>query len=176
MQIVKNHKGKYNFIPVDKELSVGNVVSETWFNRVGPFNEVDKLAIIEDITDPKRFNLLRMDGTILSKAGFDKMTPPSEGFRQVAHKQEDETMKWTWINSETGALLSPETDPEQTIWVDGASEFSQGFASFKRGEKRNYVDTKGNILLENDVDETRNFENGVAVVGNEGKFNYIDAT
>lgn len=124
MQIVKNYKGKFNFIPIDKEFSVKNVVSKKWFDRVGPFNEQDKCAIVSDIHDPKKFNLLRADGTLFFSEGegVEKILPPAEGFRRVQKKKEDGTTEWISINTQTQEPLTDENN--ETVTFENISEFS----------------------------------------------------
>jgi hypothetical protein len=98
--------------------------------------------------------------------------------------EQNELLKYLFISEiDTSALPKPSAKGWDYLVknkvilhvdYDYAFKFSEGLAKVRNGEKWNYINDKGKLLLMEWVDDADNFKQGLAKIKKDGKTGYID--
>ena len=118
------------------------------------------------------YGYINVDGSFLFSRWYDVLEPFSDGFAKVGdigYKDKDEIIKYNFKDKKNNCLFEKWLDKEP-------HSFSEGFALiFYSNGKCNYVNTKGEKLLKEDIAKGCDFRNGCAKISYDGnKYTFID--
>lgn len=152
-------ESRYNFIDEN-----GNVMFDKGFYNADDFS--DGVARVFDYAAGKYVFIDKSGNTVLVPDGY---APEqfSEGFAVIRYENSrHETFGYNYIDK-SGTVLSPER-------LDRAQAFREGFGVVQRESGMcNYIDGKGNFLLEPGFQRCYKFSGGFGIVRDDGLFNYV---
>lgn len=151
----------FNFINAD-----GKIVSDIWFTAFtvcdgyGP--EYAGLYRVTRDDNYRQWNILRKDGTLLSKTWYECVVPFNEGLFTVMMNEQ-----YNFMNMD-GDLICDD-------WFESVYPFKDGFARVALDKNsHNYINKNGEYLSEKMFWVAHDFSHGVAVVSPGNGYNYIN--
>ena len=125
---------KYNVICANGQL-LWNYPLYKWFDGISNFNlDVDKYI---HVTIGGKMNLLKLDGTLLYKDGYDYISNSTEGYARIK-----EDNHYNFID-ENGEIVWKHPFDE---WFDATTSFNSGFAVVRKNKVYNVLRTDGSLV------------------------------
>jgi hypothetical protein len=165
-----SRSGGYGFID-----STGKVVIPAQFGFAKSFSDGMAIVILDNciphVTCGKS-GYIDKSGKLVIEPQFRSAEDFHEGIAAVSLGN----YEWTFINRAGKEITKQRFKADPKTGLVATTEFSEGLAGVKVGDKWGYVDKTGEIVVSPQFDEARKFSEGLAAVFIGCRWGYIDRT